>query len=345
MAELGNRGGASPDDNLVSLFRPGFKKKETAPLPIRRTRSRLVGALLGLGMGLIYGVISESINSVWMPGIPLAHHPFGLIGNCLATTLVGGIIGLACAWPRSAINGLLLSSLLTMPLLEVRTWLVNAVPASTLIRTLIGAPLVLLAASVLFLLAVPLMAVLRWAFDSQSQVSESLWSRKRLVPIMIVVALAGIGGALSLHPTITRQAIIQMNSLIRIGLAASGPDKLPIALSEQNNVKGFLVYANQDYTLEPNTYTNVTVETLTLSASESVVVIARFRGGWVLACLFNESRSFPICKSVLPDAVPQLYIVRGIESDDLLADRNSVLFFLLSNASFRLSPSKRFKNS
>ena len=72
-----------------------------------RTRRCLVGTLLGAGLGLAYGLVSQWINAVAVPGVPFYQPPFGPLGNTALGLVVGAFLGLVTAWPHDAFVGVL----------------------------------------------------------------------------------------------------------------------------------------------------------------------------------------------------------------------------------------------
>ena len=55
-----------------------------------------VRIILGVLLGLAYGLVSQLINRVALPGIPLHQPPLGAFGNIVASAAVGGLLGYVC---------------------------------------------------------------------------------------------------------------------------------------------------------------------------------------------------------------------------------------------------------
>src|SRR3989337_2347700 len=76
----------------------------------RRTRV-LIGLLLGGGIGLAYGLVSQTINPLALWGVPLYVPPPGLPAHILLSTLAGAAGGLRASWPQEGLVGVFLGSL------------------------------------------------------------------------------------------------------------------------------------------------------------------------------------------------------------------------------------------
>src|SRR3989304_3277568 len=75
-------------------------------------RNRIItGLLLGGGMGLAYGLVSQTINLVALRGIPLYAPPPGRLVYVLVSTLAGGGVGTLAGWPQEGLVGVFIGSL------------------------------------------------------------------------------------------------------------------------------------------------------------------------------------------------------------------------------------------
>jgi hypothetical protein len=71
-------------------------------------------------LGLVYFLVSQGINAVFLPAIPLFQPPLGFWGNVALGALWGGILGLICAWPYSTAIGVVLASVASISVSVVR---------------------------------------------------------------------------------------------------------------------------------------------------------------------------------------------------------------------------------
>jgi hypothetical protein len=298
------------DDKAIGFFRDLARLKQPPASP-RPAYNRLSGMTLGALFGLTFGLSTQSANSILSPSIPFTHYPFGFAGNCLAALVGGAIIGLLCAWPRSGTNGVILGSLAIVLLLELRAWFIRAVPLVLFMKTIL-APFVLVATSLAIAMALPIMFLLRWSIDVQGEEAhQPIWSWRRIKPPLIVMGLALLAGGICVYPPIVRQAMNSMNLLIQQGLNASATVDLPSAL-RSDQVEDFLVYANPAYTLETSDDTRILQELRLNPEQDLVIILARFRGGWVLACGFETGNDQPLrCQSYKPPGAPGVFDLRA----------------------------------
>jgi hypothetical protein len=131
---------------------------------------RVMGVVLGAGLGLVYEGAAQVVNRLAMPGVPYYPAPFGPLGNIALSVAWGGVLGALAAWPESVLWGVLLSSLAGAAAFVLRSVLGfgggSLVPAAS----------TAVVAGIFFLPAVlfnaPAMWVLRWATDRQVQAHE-----------------------------------------------------------------------------------------------------------------------------------------------------------------------------
>ena len=286
----------SEDKNLIESFRHAGKSIKQRPDPPSPKERSKVGITIGLLIGLVYGLVSENINQYFLPNIPLAHLPFGLPGNIVFAGFAGGIMGYLAARPVQAISGIVLSAfsvIILFELLVIFQLIVdfgNSIPttlnAFTLILTLSAAPVIF-----------PATIVLRWCIDLQHEnKNKSLFAWKRLGPILANILIAVVTGYLTLYPLEGRQVIISMNTLVQKGLLSKSATGLPIPLQNANNVQDFLLNASTDYSLELSSDREL-IANMKPFGERKILVVARFKNGWDLACAFSENIFLPACQS------------------------------------------------
>ncbi len=275
------------------------------PLPTdeeiaRRTRSgdryrRIAGVAIGAGLGLIFGLVSQGINSIAVPGIPFYQPPFGLVVNAVLCILGGALLGLLSAWPHESVLGIATASVagaLCAGGLTLATAHLDRNSGTGVVMTTLVLLLPLSA------LVVPVVWSLRWATNKQEDsylAGYFMWSRV-LAPLILVMVTGGLA-ATALYPPEARPVLVRMNAMVRAGLAASDPQALPPPLQSES-LDGFLDHATDAYTLEwtrqLDRYGMIVYPTA--SPRDQSVVIARFENGWTLACLFAAFEVEPVCK-------------------------------------------------
>lgn len=303
------RPGASDAD--IEFLRDLARTKLAPSEKPRAAGLRLSGLVLGALAGLAYGLLSQSINEMLLPGIPLAHYPFGPFGNCALAMVVGALVGIVCGWPLGSINGALAGALAITVALEVRGVIINNLGIAQ-IATLDFAAVTLAGAAVVFFFAIPVGMLLRWAIDSQFESRRPALSWARLKGPLALAALACGTGALAYYPADTRQALRDMNALIQQGLKAATVATLPGPLRNENKVIDFMLSASPRYTLEESDDPVLRRGLGWLSRVNSVIIVARFEGGWTLVCL-HEPRDAPLeCRSFRPNQAPRVNDTRAM---------------------------------
>ena len=301
--------GASDAD--IDFFRDLARTKLAPSERPRAVRVRLSGLLLGALMGLAYGLLSQSINEMLLPGVPLAHYPFGALGNCALAIGVGALIGILCGWPQGSINGALAGALAMTAALEARGVIINNLGIAQIAR-LDFAAITLAGAAVLLFFTIPVALLLRWAIDSQFESRRPALSWPRLRGPLALAALACGAGALAYYPGDTRHALRDMHALIQKGLKAASVAALPGPLRNENKVIDFMLSASPRYTLEESEDPVLRRGLGWLSRANSVIIVARFEGGWTLVCLHERSGAAPECRSFRPNQAPRVNDMRAM---------------------------------
>jgi hypothetical protein len=301
--------GASDAD--IAFFRDLARTKLAPSEKPRAAGVRLSGLVLGALAGLAYGLLSQTINEMLLPGIPLAHHPFGPFGNCALAIVVGGLVGVVCAWPAGSINGALAGALAMTIALEARGMIINNLGIAQIARLDFAAVTLAGAATVLFF-TLPVALLLRWAIDSQFESRRSALSWARVKGPLALAALACGAGALACYPGDTRQALRDMNVLIQRGLKAASVSALPEPLRNENKVIDFMLSASPRYSLEESEDPVLRRGLGWLSRVNSVIVAARFEGGWTLVCLHERGGAAPECRSFRPNQTPRVNDTRAM---------------------------------
>jgi hypothetical protein len=300
------------NDHAVEFFRRlSHAKQATAPKPLKPSSPRLVGLVLGATLGLVYGVVSQVVNQLLMPGVPFAQYPLGLAGNCLVIIVSGAVIGLACVIPRSSVNGAFLGSVVIVAAVILQWWTAHATSSAILLESPFITPLTPFEIGLLFILFIPFMALFRLAADIQTESSHRpVWAWARLRIPLLILALTGTAGAFSLYPDHVRQAMADMHALIQTGLSVPDAAHLPPSLWEEHGVTGFLDYATSDYTLEQSQDTGMKYDLGDLPETYSLVIIARFKSNWIVACLYDVAGNRSQCKSYV---TPVFFLITGLD--------------------------------
>jgi hypothetical protein len=250
---------------------------------------RAAGALIGMLVGFGYALVSQLINRLALPGIPLYQPPLGPAGNILLGMLTGAGLGLLCAWPASPAKGILLSGAAAALAVFAFTLLrMGAGASSTVVGLVLSAPMAWV--------GVLGMAIVRWLADRQVEArreSNPLLRRLRL-PLMLTGVLA-LAAAFVLFSADARLELRGTNAMIQAGLRAQGVTTLPAPLQAPTVTK--FPAGRSPYTLE---WTNVELDRFiglrpAANYDKQAAVIARFRSGLVLVCIYTAPKATPSC--------------------------------------------------
>jgi hypothetical protein len=256
---------------------------------------RIAGVAIGAGLGLVFGLVSQSINSIVMPGLPFYQPPFGPVVNAVLCFLGGTLLGLVSAWPHESAPGIVTAGV-------AGALCIGGLTLATARLDWNSGPGVIVTTLILLLplsaLVVPIVWSLRWAANKQEDsylAGYFTWSRV-LAPLILVMVTGGLAATV-LYPPEARPVLARMNAMVRAGLAASDPQALPRPLQSQA-MDGFLDHATGAYTLEwtqqLDRYGMIVYSTA--SPRDQSGVIAHFENGWTFACLFATSEVEPVCK-------------------------------------------------
>jgi hypothetical protein len=251
----------------------------------RRAAGTLIGAMFGFG----YALVSQLINRLALPGIPLYQPPLGPTGNILLGLLAGAGLGLLCAWPASGAKGILLGGAAAAAAVFAFTLRrIGAGSVSTLVGLVLSAPMAWV--SVLG------MAVVRWLVDRQVEARrESAPLLRRLRLPLILTGVLALAAAFVLYGADARLELRRTHAMIQAGLAARDTTSLPAPL-QAPSVKNFPAGRSR-YTLE---WTNVELDRFielrpAASYDRQAAVIGRFKNGLVLVCIYTSPKAAPSC--------------------------------------------------
>jgi hypothetical protein len=256
---------------------------------------RRMGLILGATLGLCYGLVSQTINRLALPGTPLHQPPLGPFGNTAVWLVIGAALGAATTWPSGALAGTFLGS----GLAALAALVANLIGVSVRAELIPATVIVVLFLWLPFVgVIVPILGLFCWMVHGQqeAQIESTPLYRRVLAPAGLFILVAAVG-ALSLHDSDARQQIAQMNALVRSGLQARSPAALPPALSAAE-IGGFAEHASPSYTLEwtQREMNRYRIPRPLTNYDQHAIVVARFDNGWVLACLFVAPAHEPICQ-------------------------------------------------
>ncbi len=271
----------------------------SAPLSYVSHR-RWFGFALGTAMALVYALISQFINRVALPGIPLYQPPFGPIGNLGLELFLGMLIGAMCVWAEVSVWGVVLSSLLCSLVVMVASFFSGNTANGMAATKITALVIVYVPFAAMF---APALMIFRWIVNRE----ENAYRNQQIgmpdnpllrvaLPLALVV-LAFVGGALTLYNSTARTVIPRTQAMIQSAQQVQDVTALPRAL-QPPDVNLFLEKGQGNYTLQwdrdPNNH--FAIPRPASAQGEQSIVIARFPNNYLLVCLYPEPNSDPICR-------------------------------------------------
>jgi hypothetical protein len=253
---------------------------------------RVIGSILGASVGLVYGLVSLNINFLALPGIPLVEPPLGRPMLTVLIAAAGGLFGLLAAWPDEAVSGILLSAAVGAVLSTISSAFSGIAPDSVF-----GSWTVLFFSffprAVLFVVvAWPLRRVLNLWDEELAAVTFSI--PRLALSALLLLAVAGGAGSLSLYPKEARQAIQSMNQLVQAAIPATRVEDLPEPLRP---VERLLQNVQGAYTLEWSDNPDLLPVKRPLAeyGVQESLVVATFKNGYVFGCAYTPPHTNPSC--------------------------------------------------
>jgi hypothetical protein len=264
----------------------------------RRRYRRVLGGLLGAGLGMFVALFSQCINPILVPSVNFYQPPFGVVINILLATLIGGLLGLITTWPTSSVNGVLLGGAAAGLLLGVILFIAAKDESGLSLGGQASMSILLLP---LFGLAVPVTLFFRLAVNRSEEARRDprhAWQVIGLPALLLLVA--ALIGLMKTVPTAGRVELVATKQLIdeNIGSAA-----LPIPLHPPL-VTSFATRAQGPYELEwiDHELNRFAIPRGSLeNETEHAVVMAHFKNGYWLACLYENQQDVPACRDWLPE--------------------------------------------
>lgn len=255
-----------------------------------RQSLRIAGMVFGAWISWLYAFLSDEINRLFLPGIPLPPASGGYWSYYGGALLAGALIGLACTWPDSPWLGALWGGLSGALLSLLAPW--QQVDGSS--PQIFG--VVVLTATTfipLVVLLMPLSLLVRRSVEQLPLPGEALHPSKVWLPLLVTALVAAVGIS-RLFPQEVRDAFYSTQALIESAQQVKRSDQLPAPLQD---VKGFIPNANGRYTLEwsdrveqffgPHPVSN--------RLNSDFLIIARYQNGFSLACIFAPGARQPPC--------------------------------------------------
>lgn len=275
-----------------------MREKPVPPPQVSARLSWISSLTIGAGAGLAFGLASQAINLLLLPGIPLAPAPFGIVGNILFYLALGGLIGLFSNL-NMRVQGIILAVLLAADfLLFLHGVVVRPDSTFQMVLDYLLASFFFLGATFLAIfLIMPVGLVIRWAVNTECEnFYKSWWSWQRIRLPMILIILAGLSGALFLYAPMERYGVNVMNKLVQEGLSATSESELPHTLKKMSGTK-FWHNAQGSYGIraERDTSPESTFRGFT-TRYNSLYISSIFHNGYKLTCRLDQSGFLIDCR-------------------------------------------------
>jgi len=258
------------------------------------------GILFVTATGFTFALISQVINLLFMPGIPLYQPPFGALGNTLLYAIIGFALGILVAWPETGSVGVLWSSLLGSLFIVIASLLIGEDQSVTIAHKL--AALIIIFVPTAGALA-PLMILLRWIIGREVFAYRDACAgrptppfRRYAFPVGLVL-IAGALGITALYNDVGRAVTTRMHLLIQQGMQVQSAAVVPASLNPPD-VNDFLNMARGSYTLQwdRDEKNRFAIPRPAGNFYDQSTVIARFENGYLLACMFPSKTGQPTCR-------------------------------------------------
>lgn len=260
----------------------------TPPAPrVRRSAGLLLGALLGL----VFGLVTQYINRIALPGVPLYQPPAGPLGNSLLGLLAGALLGTIVAWPTSSIHGTFLASAVSAFAIVIGNLVIARPSGNTLIAITLTGILVVLP---FWGLLVPLLAGLRWGANQQEEGYRDRWGPfVRVRDVLLLVLVVALAGTFALYHIDTRIVLSATHSILQAARHGELPASLRVP--EAGPVSE---HVSQPYSLswEQRDIERYRIPRPGRNFDAHSVVVARFADGWNLVCLYVTPEEPPLCR-------------------------------------------------
>ncbi len=253
-------------------------------------KRRRIGAWVGLLVGLVYSLVAALVNPIALWGVPLRLDPVGVVVGVLLTAVGGLIAGMLTAWPESSFKGIVAGALAVVGYQAATGLLSQTGGAGGIFLGLIVIMTIFLPALVL---AVPAVALLRWAVDRHGDAMAGPAPRRRLRLAQmwaVVLIVAALIGSFNRMTSEEEAALRQVHSIVQIGLSADAP--VPPSLKD---VRNFRTRAGGPYSLDRFTDVSADFSIAGSIATETIIVDVLFENGLHFDCQVGSSLARPLC--------------------------------------------------
>lgn len=260
-------------------------------LPNDRYR-RIAGFCLGALVGITFATVWQYGDRLVIPGVPLYQPPFGLIGNILMFGFGAGVLGLITAWTRNGIGGTFLAAAVSAVAIVGWAYL----SAAAIVRqNVVGAMVTGIFIALPFWgLLVPALGGLRWVVNRNEEAvrDRDKWYRRIWPPLVLLLVVAAIS-LTAVYDEDARTLIAWTDNMLRRA-QAGGAVPGPLAGTEFST-RGQGAY---ELSWEHQNIEKYRIPRPGRNFDQHSVVVARFKNGWNLVCLYVTLDDPPLCRGM-----------------------------------------------
>ena len=241
----------------------------------------ILGALLGVVLGVLYAFFAGTIDVLIMRDVPLRVDWSAVIVSVVTTGFGCAVLGGITCVSANPFKGVALGALVMIVFNIVQSFLqphINAV-SLTLILLYLALPL--------FVLILPLTIILRLALHFYERTLEEDGVRRRMAQarlLIILAAFAAFAGSWAQMPPEVRESVRRVDSIVREALSADGSTSLPLSLRDVTN---FRERAGKTFQLD---------QQKSVYSAGGTDVHVYFETGLVMTCIVDNVSHSVFCK-------------------------------------------------
>jgi len=260
-------------------------KRDPEKCPVSKADRIRWGLIIGGVIGILGGAIYNSIDFIFLPGIPMALPPFGWLSNVFTFTLLGAISGIFVALPKQFVGGIFLGALAIFLCSRIWIFMIEYIPSVGAINLIIY----MLRDSIhlyfyycwIMLLSIPI----RWIIDWINGMKEPLFEKTDRVRFAVyVMLLSVIIGMFGLTPRHEREYVQFVYDTVMVANSAAKIEDYPVILGKENVSAAFGKYSTDRFHIrvERRFFWGANVLNIQQPVMEEIVV--KYDNDWQLAC-------------------------------------------------------------
>ena len=241
----------------------------------------IIGALLGVLLGVLYAFFAGTIDVLIMRDVPLRVDWITVLVSVVTTGFGCAVLGGITSASVNPFKGVAYGAVVMIVFNIAQSFLQPHINAASLALVL------LYLALPLFVLILPLTIILRLALYFYERTLENDGRARRMAQARVLIvfaAFAAFAGSWAQMPPEAREAVRRVDNIVRETLAGEASDSLPLTLRDVNN---FRARASKTYQLD---------QQKSVSSVSGTDVHVYFDTGLVMTCVVDHSTRSILCK-------------------------------------------------